>query len=46
MSEIGEKGVAAAHGPADLDESLLDDCDPEDAKLVSIPLFILTFLFL
>ena len=30
MSEIGEKGVAAAQGPPMQDESLLD-CDPEDA---------------
>ena len=36
MSEIGEKGVAAAQGPPELDESLLD-CDPDDAKLVSTP---------
>lgn len=30
MSEIGEKGVGAADGPPNLDESLLE-CDPEEA---------------
>lgn len=34
MSEIGEKGVAAAQGPPLQDESLLD-CDPNDAELVA-----------
>ena len=33
MSEIGEKGVAAAD--ADNDQESLLDCDPDDAKLVS-----------
>ena len=34
MSEIGEKGAAAATGPPEHNESLLDG-DPEDAKLVA-----------
>ena len=34
MSEIGEKGAAAAQGSPGRDESLLDG-DPEDAKLVA-----------
>ena len=33
MSEIGQKGAAVADGPAELDETLVDD--PEDAKLVA-----------
>ena len=33
MSEIGEKGAAAATGPPELDETLLHD--PEEAKLIA-----------
>ena len=41
LSEIGEKGVAAADAQDGLvDESL--ECDPEDAQLVSKSLAILT----
>ena len=34
MSEIGERGAAAADAPPEYDE-ILDDCRPEDAKLVA-----------
>ena len=33
MSEIGQRGAAAATGPPELDETLLDD--PEEAKLIA-----------
>ena len=34
MSEIGERGAAAANAPQDYDE-ILDDCKPEEATLVA-----------
>ena len=33
MSEIGQRGAAAAEGPPELDETLMHD--PEDAKLIA-----------
>ena len=41
MSEIGMKGVAAAEGHPELDESLLE-VDPEEAELVSETFLTLT----